>query len=109
MGGKERLGPQLFAVGNIFDHRPCNAHAIVSGGSPPDLIENEQALFGGFLQDIRHLAHFHHEGRLTCGEIIRRTYSCENLVDHRYFCIVCRHKTAYLRHKCDKSNLTHIS
>ena len=42
MGGKQGLGPQPLFVGAVLQHRPGDGHAVVGGGAPADLVQDEQ-------------------------------------------------------------------
>ena len=47
VGGKEGLGPQLFLVGAVLQHRTGDGHTVVGRGAPADLVQDEQAFAGG--------------------------------------------------------------
>ena len=70
VGGEEGPGPQGLAVGAVFQHRLGKALAVKGGGAPADLIQDEKALGGGLPQDLRDLAHLHHEGGAAAGEVV---------------------------------------
>ena len=50
MGGEQGLGPQPLPVGAVFQHRPGDGHAVIGGGAPADLVQDEQGAAGGVLQ-----------------------------------------------------------
>ena len=98
MGGKERLRSQLLFVGHIFQHRAGNAHTVKRGGSASDLIQNQKTILCGAADDLRHLAHLHHERRLSRSQIVRRADAGENAVRDADIGGSCRDKAANLRH-----------
>ena len=61
MGGKQGLGPHLPGAGHIFQHRPGDTHTVIGGSAPADLVEDDQAVRRGILEDRSHLAHLHHK------------------------------------------------
>ena len=108
MGGKQRFGAQLFAVGNVFYHGARNAHAVVGGGPAPDLIQDQQALIGRLPQDGRDLVHFHHKGGLSGGQIVGGPHAGKYAVHDADTGACRRHKAADLRHQHNQRHLTHI-
>ena len=108
MGGEQRFSPQLFEVGAVLQHRPGNGHAVKGGGAPADLIQDQQAVGGGGLQNLADLRHLHHEGGLAGGQIVRRADAGENAVHHTDAGSPGRDEGADLGHQHDQRHLTHI-
>ena len=67
MGGEEGFGMDFLFLQDVFNHRFGDAHAVEGGGAPADLVQQHQAVGGGVLENIGHLAHFHHKGGLAGG------------------------------------------
>ena len=59
-------------------------------------------------EDIGHLAHLKHEGRLPRREIVRRAYARKHTVDNADHRAFCRNEGACLRHERDERGLTHV-
>ncbi len=89
----------------IFNDRPGDRKSIVSAGTAPDLVQNQQAARGGIVQNISGLKHLHHKGRLPLVDGILCTNARENPVDNTYLSPICRHKTANLCHEHDQNDL----
>ena len=105
---KQRPRADFFLVRDVFHHCTGDGHAVKGRGAAADLIEHNQALRRGMVQNIRHLTHLHHKGRLTGSEIVRCADAGKDAVGHADACTFCRHKAAHLRHQRDERNLTHI-
>ena len=72
MGGEEGLAAEaLGRVGDVLHHGPGDAHAVESRGAAADLIQHDEALGGGVLEDFGHLGHLDHEGGLAGGKVVR--------------------------------------
>ena len=108
MGGEQGLGPQLFRVGAVLQHRPGNGHAVKGRGAPTDLVQNQQTVRGGGLQNIADLRHLHHEGGLSGGQVIAGADAGENAIHHADAGGSGRNKGADLRHQHDQRHLTHV-
>ena len=108
MGGKQCLGAQLSCVGGVFQHRPGDGHAVVGGGTPADLVQNQKTSGGGVFQNVRHLRHLHHEGGLTGGQVVAGADSGEHPVHHTHPGGLGRHEGADLGHDDHEGHLAHI-
>ena len=108
MGRKQRLGPEIFRVGHIFQHRARNRHTVKRRGAASDLVENQQAVFGRGAQDRGGLAHLDHKRRFACRQLVRGADSRKNLIDEPDSRRSGRHKAADVREDNDQRDLTHI-
>ena len=95
-------------IRDIFDHRACNAHAVIGRSAAADLVQDQQAVSGRVLQNVRHLAHLHHEGGLPARQIVRRADAREHAVHHADVRGGRGHERADLRHDRDQRHLPHI-
>ena len=109
VGGKQRLAAKpLGRVGDVLDHGAGNAHAVKCGRAAADLIQNDQTLCGGILQDLGHLGHLHHEGGLPSRQVIRCTDAGEDGVHNAHMAFFGRDEGADLRHQRNEGILTHV-
>ena len=79
MRGEKRFGADL--VVQMFDDGPCQAQAVECARAAADFIQDDQAARGGVVEDVRRLAHFHHERRLAAGEVVAGADAGEDAVD----------------------------
>ena len=70
VGCKQGARTDAALVRHILDHRTGNAHAVIGRGTTADLIENQQAVAGSVFEDVRHLTHLDHKGRLAACQIV---------------------------------------
>ena len=108
VGGEQGLGPQLFRVGAVLQHRPGNGHAVKGRGAPADLVQNQQTVRSGGLQNIADLRHLHHEGGLSGGQVVAGADAGENAIHHADAGGPSGNKGADLRHQHDQRHLTHV-
>ena len=106
MSGKERLRSQFRVVVEVLHSCPGNRNTVISTGAAADLIQDEQATFGGIVQDISSLNHLNHESGLTGMDLILSTDTGENAVDEADLGRVCWHEAADLGHQGDQSYLS---
>ena len=108
VGGEQGLGPQLFRVGAVFQHGPGNGHAVEGRGAPADLVQNQQAVRRGGLENVADLRHLHHEGGLSGGQIVAGADAGENAIHHADAGGPGRHEGADLGHQHNQRHLTHV-
>ena len=60
------------------------------------------------MQNLAHLGHLDHEGRLAAGEVVARADTREDAVDHADARALGGHERADLRHERDERDLTHV-
>ena len=108
MGGEKGTGPQGLAVGAVFQHRLGQALPVKGGGAPADLIQDEEALGGGLPQDLRDLAHLHHEGGAAAGEVVAGADAGEDPVHQADPGGGGRDEGAHLGHQHDEGHLAHV-
>ncbi len=77
VGRKQRLGGRSFRVMKIFGNRPRNGHAVEGGCSAADLIQYDEAFWRCISQNVSGFGHFHHEGGLPPGKIVRSAHPGE--------------------------------
>ena len=106
MRSKERL--RLNLIMNIFHHRMRNAHAIKGARTAAHLVKDNQAVFRGVFQNLRHLVHLHHEGALACRQIIAGTHARKDFINRTNIRLTRGDKAAHLRHQHQQCHLTHI-
>ena len=108
VGGKQRLGAQLFPVRAVFQHGAGDTHAVKGGRTPSDLVENQQTVGGGSMENVTDLGHLHHKGGLTGAQIVAGADTGENTVHHAQMGSARRYERAYLRHQHHQRHLAHI-
>ena len=108
VGGKEGLGPQFFGVGAVLQHRPGDGHAVIGGGAPADLVQNEQGVAGGVLEQLSHLAHLHHKGGLSGGQVVRGPDASKYPVHHADVGGAGGDIAAHLGHEHNEGHLAHV-
>ncbi len=106
---KQRLRPQARVAMDIFDDRPCQRQSIVGTGSPPDLVEHQQAAFGGVMQDVGRLHHLDHERRLPGVDHVLRADAGEDAINNANGRRRSRDETADLRHQHNERRLPQVS
>ena len=84
---------------DILDYGTGNGHAVIGRGSSADLVEEHQRTGRDIVQDHRCLEHLDHECRLSTGDVVRRTYSCEYLVTVAQSGLCRRDIASDLRHQ----------
>ena len=107
MGGEEGLRPN--DLRDVLDHGPGDAEAVEGRGTAADLVEDQQRLRRRIPEDIRHLVHLHHEGRLPGREVVACADPREDTVADRDVRTARRHEGADARHQHDQRHLPHIS
>ncbi len=107
VSSEQRFCSEKLFVRNVFENRSCNAHTVKGGCASAYFVKYEKTVFCGVFEDIRHLVHFYHEGRLSCGKVVRCSYSCEYAVDYAYLRRLRRNIGTHLCHKDYKCRLTH--
>ncbi len=102
--GEQGLGAD--PIVDVLGHGPGDGHTVIGGGPPPDLVEHHQAAGGGVPQDVRALAHLHHEGRLAPGEVVRGPHPREDAIQHAEGGPLRGHEAARVREQGDEGRLT---
>ncbi|MPM77963.1 hypothetical protein SDC9_124973 [bioreactor metagenome] len=80
VGGEKHLRRGAAPVGQVFQHGPGDAHAVVGGGSPPYFVQDHQAPVRDVVEDVGRLHHLNHEGAATPGEVVPGPYAGEDPV-----------------------------
>ena len=107
VGGEQRARAALLP-GDVLHRRPGDGQAVEGGGAAAHLVQNQQALGRGELQDGRHLAHLNHEGGLAAVEVVRRADAGEDAVGQRHIRALRGHEGADVGHQHDQRHLTHV-
>ena len=106
MGGEEGLRPN--DLRDVLDHGPGDAEAVEGRGTAADLVEDQQRLRRRIPEDVRHLVHLHHKGRLPGREVVACADPREDPVADRDVRMARRHKGADARHQHDQRHLPHV-
>ena len=109
MGGKQSFGPQRLFVSAVFQNSPGDGHTVKGGGAPADLIQDQERIFGGLMENIGDLRHLHHEGGLSGGEIVAGADAGEDPIHHADMGVFGGDEAAHLGHENDQRHLPHIS
>src|SRR5216117_3237117 len=94
MCGKQCTRPQL--VVQMLYHRPCDCQAIIGTCSTTNLVQNNQAMLRGMMQDGRSLFHLHHKRTLARGDIVLRTNTRKDAIYQTNTSFTRWHKAAEL-------------
>ncbi|MNQ03551.1 hypothetical protein D3C85_162540 [compost metagenome] len=105
VGGEQRVGAQL---GQSLGCRPGQRQAVEGAGAAADFVHQHQAAFTGVVQDVGSLAHLHHEGRTTTGQVVARADTGEDAVDQRQLAAFRRDEAADMGQQHDQRGLPHI-
>ncbi len=95
VSGEER--PGCCEVMQVLDNSPRNRQAIVSARAPADLIQDNQAMPRGMMQDSGSFLHLHHERAFTGRNVILSADAGKNAVHQPDARTAGRHKAANLR------------
>jgi hypothetical protein len=101
MGGEE--GPRTDRGMQILGQRPGNADPVERTGSPPDLIEEDQAAVGGGVDDVGGLMHFHEERAFARSDVVACADACEDPVHDADRSPLGRYEAADLGQQYDES------
>ena len=77
-------------------------------GSTANLIENNQATFGGLVEDCCGFGHLDHKGRASGMELIRSSDAGKDPVDQANGGTVRRYEATDMGHECNQGNLSDI-
>ena len=105
VGGKEGLDAARIFFRQLFNHGPGNGQAVVSGCTPPDFIEDDEAPVRGVVQDIGGFVHLDHEGRLAAAQVVHGPDPGKDPVHDAGLGMVGRDKTADMGHQDDERRL----
>src|SRR5260370_1037486 len=94
MAGEESAAADLIV--QIFGDGPGQRDAVVGAGAAADLVEDDQALRTGIIEDVGRLGHLDHEGAVAPAQLIVVADTGENPVHDAYAARFCRHKAAHL-------------
>ena len=106
--GKEGLCADFLFIQQVFHHRPGDGQAVKRAGPPADLVENHQRAAGGGAQDGGGFAHFHHEGALPPGQVVRRADAGKDAVAQADVGLARGHEAADMRQERNQCHLAHI-
>ncbi len=105
VGCEERACLRLSVLVQMLHDGPRNGYAIVGRGATAQLIEEHERARRHIVQDVGGLGHLNHERRLAQREVVGRSHTGEDLVDHAHMCALCRHEAAHLCHERDEGCL----
>ncbi|OQB00693.1 MAG: hypothetical protein BWY25_01690 [Chloroflexi bacterium ADurb.Bin222] len=104
--GEQGARPALRVIVKIFYHSPRNCHPVIGARAAPDLVQNQQALRCGVIENRGRFHHLHHECGLSRRQLVGGTDAREDAIRYADLRRVRRHKTADLRHQHDECALT---
>ena len=105
---KSVFGPGAVVRRQVLGHRPGDAQPVEGGGAAAHLVEHDQALRGGVVQDVRRLLHLDHEGRLPARDVVGRADAREDAVDQAELGLPGRHERAALRQQRQQRHLPQV-
>ena len=106
MRGEEGQGTD--AVVQMLGDAPGDAQAVVGAGAAPDLVEDNEALRGGVMDDVGRFVHLHQEGGLAAGEVVARADAGEDAVHEAELGCGGGQGAADLRHEDQESGLAEV-
>ena len=106
MGREQGIG--LIVPGKPLGHRARQCEAVVGRGAAPDFVEQDERAIGGVMQDLRGLAHLHHERALAGRQIVARADTREDAIQRADARGLGRHEAADMREQHDQRGLAHI-
>ncbi len=68
MGGEEGAGAD--DEGEVFGYGPGETQAVQGAGAAADFVEDDEAFFGGVVEDVGGFDHFDHEGGLSAVDFV---------------------------------------
>ena len=104
VGGEQGQSPQAM---DELSHSPCNADAVVCAGSAAYLVQHDEALRSGVVENVGRLVHLQHERGLTPAEVIGGPDAGEDAIHQAKLGPVGRHEGTHLGHQCDEGHLAH--
>src|SRR5690606_5445538 len=81
----------------VLDRRPSDGKPVKRGGSPPDLIENNQRTWARLIKDGGGFHHFHHKSRPSARQIIGGADPTEKPVNNTDMSRRRRNESPHLR------------
>mmetsp|Transcript_8357 Transcript_8357/g.12987 ORF Transcript_8357/g.12987 Transcript_8357/m.12987 type:complete len:264 (+) Transcript_8357:39-830(+) len=85
-----------------------NAKAIVRRSAAPQLVDDDERVLSGRLQNVRRLEHLGHKCRNAAQLIIASANSRQDRVHNAAFVAIARHIAAHLRHQHQHANHSYI-
>ncbi len=105
VGGEEGVGPP-FVEG--LGHRRGDGHPVQAAGAPAHLVQEDQAVLGGLLEDQGHLFHLHHEGALPPRQVVGGPDAGIDAVQEGQGGLLGGHKAPHLGQEGDEGRLAQI-
>ena len=106
MGSEKGLGFNFRLY--VFHHRPGDGHAVVGTGAAAHLVQDDQGIFRGVLQNLGYLVHFHHKGALPRSQVVTGPYPGKDPVHSADIRTPGRNKAAHLGHEHQQGYLPHV-
>ena len=104
---KQRLCAHL--VVQVLDDAPRQAQPVERARAPANLIQDDQAAGRRVVQDVRRLAHLHHEGGLSARQIVACSDAREDAVHQVDPRLRRRDERASLRQQGEQRHLAYVS
>ena len=107
VGGKEGAGADMAL--QILEGGPGESEAVEGGRAAAHLVEQDEGLRGGGVEDGSGFGHLHHKGGAAAGEIVGGADAGVDAVDDAVGHATGRNKAAHLREDDEERGLAEIS
>lgn len=106
VGGEEAAAAG--GVEQVGDDGPGDGDAVGGAGAASDFIQEDEAVWGGVVEDVCGFGHFDHEGGLAFGEVVDGADAGEDGVDQADFGLGGWDEAADLGHEDAEGDLAHV-
>ena len=106
MRGEQRV--RAIVRGQMRRACPRQRQSVIGRRAAADFVHQHQTVLCCIVENVRRLAHFHHEGRLTARKIVAGTDAREDAVDRTDRGCIGRHETADMCEQYDQCVLSHV-
>ena len=106
VGGEQGEGADV--PGDVVGGGPGQRQPVVGAGATAYLVEEHQAVGGGVAQDVRGLAHLHHEGGTAAGQVVGRADAREDAIQRADGGCRGGHEAAGVGEQGDQRRLPHV-
>ena len=98
-------GTGLCLVVQVLDDGPRNSQPIVCTGTAPDLVEDDETVACGVVQDHGRLFHLDHKRAFARGDVVFSPNTCKDAIHQANTSLLRRHEAADLGEQGDDGNL----
>ena len=95
-------------VVQVLGDGPGDGEAVIGGRAAADLVEDDQRVVGGVVEDVGGLAHLDHEGGLAAREVVAGADAGEDAIDEADARLAGGDAAADLRHEGDERDLADV-